>query len=125
MPRILIVEDEEVLEQMYEARFTKEGYDVSKAKTAEKALEIAKKDKPDFILLDIILLESTGITFLQERMKDPKLNKIPVLAFSAYNDEKTKKQALQLGVLDYFLKTDYTPNTLIKWINNFLSFSSK
>ena len=125
MAHILIVEDEEILGEMYEERFLQEGYSVSKARSATEAIEVAKKDKPDFILLDILLLDSNGIAFLEKRQVTAELRKIPVLAFSAYNDPATKKQALQLGILDYFLKTDYTPNKLITWINQYLSSSSQ
>ena len=120
MAKILIVEDEKILSDMYKNQFLQEGYEVCQARTAQEGIERAQEDHPDFILLDILLLESNGITFLEERNRDSKISSIPVLAFSAYNDAETKARAKELGVIDYFLKTDFTPNQLIAWINNFL-----
>ena len=120
MAKILIVEDEAVLSDMYKDQFLQEGYEVSEARSAQEGIEQAKKNNPDFILLDILLLESSGITFLEEKEKDDSISSIPVLAFSAYSDQKTKERAKELGVINYFLKTDYTPTQLLDWVNNYL-----
>ena len=121
MKKILIIEDEKSLSDMYGARFTKEGYAVVTAKTAQQGFEMAKAEHPDFILLDILLLDSTGITFLQYRDDDTEVSKIPVLAFSAYDNPETKKQARELGVLDYVIKTDYTPDQLTEKVQEYLT----
>ena len=120
MAKILIIEDEQVLSDMYKDQFEKEGYEISEAQTAQGGIEQAKKNHPDFILLDILLLDSSGITFLEEKNEDPEIANIPVLAFSAYNNKNTTERAKELGVIEYFLKTDYTPNQLLSWINNYL-----
>ena len=62
--KILIVEDEDLLSEMYQEVFQKEGFRVVTAKTAQEAIGIAEAEKPNFILLDILLPGDNGIYFL-------------------------------------------------------------
>lgn len=118
---ILIVEDEELLSEMYEEVFEREGYYVRVARSGDEALQMAKKSKPDFVLLDILLPEENGIYFLEQRKKDPELAHIPVMAFSNFDDPHIKKDALALGVADYLIKTNYTPQEVVKKVKKLLS----
>lgn len=112
--KILIVEDEEVLADMYQEVFGKEGFEVVKATTGQQALEAASSQKPDFILLDILLPGDNGMYFLTQCKKIPKLANIPVVAFSNFDDPNIKKNALRLGAEDYLIKTSYTPQEVVK-----------
>ena len=121
MPKkILIVEDEKLLGEMYKDKLSRAGFEVIWAFEAKDALKLVKKEKPDLILLDILLPRENGIFFLEQLRKWPKIVSIPILAFSNYDDSMTQKQALKLGVKDYLIKTDYTPNEIIKKIKSYL-----
>ncbi|MDO8436037.1 MAG: response regulator [bacterium] len=120
MKKILIVEDEKILGEMYRDKFVQEGFGITLAPSAEDALEILKTEKPDLILLDILLPKTNGISFLGKIKKDPNLSSIPVVAFSNYDSPETKKEAFALGVKDYLIKTDYTPQEIIKKIKSYL-----
>lgn len=117
---ILIVEDEELLSEMYEEVFEREGFYVKVAISGEEALQVARETKPDFVLLDILLPEKSGIYFLEQRKNEPALANIPVMAFSNLDDPNIKKDALRLGVQDYLIKTDYTPQEVIKKVQKYL-----
>jgi DNA-binding response OmpR family regulator len=122
--KILIIEDEKILAEMYRDKFTQVGFKVILAYSAEEALKILgkeKKEKPDLILLDILLPRENGITFLKKIKKDSKISSIPVIAFSNYDDPDTKNQAFQLGVKDYLIKTSYTPNEIVAKVKQLLS----
>ena len=118
--KILIIEDEKILREMYQEKFSNVGFTVVAAKDAEDGLDAARKEKPDLILLDILLPKENGIFFLRERIKCPEIKTIPVVAFSNLDDPKIKKQARELDATDYLIKTDYTPQELVKKLKGYL-----
>lgn len=119
--KILIIEDEKLLAEMYRDRFTQEGYKVSLAFTSEEGIGLARKEKPDFILLDILLPKENGVGFLKRLKQEPDISSIPVAAFSNYDDPHTRKEAESFGIKAYLLKTDFTPQDLVKKIKGYLS----
>ena len=123
--KILIVEDEKILADMYRDKFTQSGFEVILADSAEEGLKVTKKEMPDLILLDILLPRENGIGFLKRLKKDPKLSSIPVVAFSNYDDPETKKEAYELGAKDYLIKTSYTPKEIIEKVKSYLNRKSK
>lgn len=118
--KILIIEDEKILVEMYCDKFSQEGFKVSLAFNSEEGIELAKKERPDLILLDILLPKENGITFLNWLRKDPEIALTPVVAFSNYDDPETKREALSLGVKEYLIKTDFTPREIVKKIKSYL-----
>jgi len=121
MYKILIVEDEKLLSEMYEDKFSQSGFSVVVANSAEEGLGLLKKEKPDLILLDILLPQENGIQFLK-RMKDiAEVSKIPVVVFSNYDDPETKKKAFDMGARDYLIKTNFTPSEIVEKIKDFLN----
>jgi len=119
--KILIVEDEKILSEMYTEKFTQAGFLVILAPEAENGLEVAKKEKPDLIILDILLPKGDGISFLQKMREEPDLSMTPVVVFSNFDDPATKKAAFRLGVKEYLIKTNYTPHQIIEKIKEILS----
>lgn len=119
-PKILLVEDEEILAKMYEEKFTEAGFEEILAFEAKQGLKKVKKEKPDLVILDILLPKENGLFFLEKLRKDSKVGLTPVVAFSNYDDPETAKKAIKLGVKEYLIKTDYTPQPIIKKINTYL-----
>ncbi len=121
MPKkILLVEDEKILVDMYRKKLSEAGFKVISVFESKKALVLTKKERPDLVLLDILLPKENGIFFLEQLRKDPKIASILVVAFSNYDDPETKKQAFKLGVKDYLIKTDYTPKEIVEKIKTYL-----
>lgn len=118
--KILIIEDEKILAEMYKEKFEAEGFDVFLAFDSQEGLEVAKKEKPELILLDILLPSENGVYLLQKIKKDNNISKIPVIAFSNYDDQKTKNEAMELGAIDYIIKANHTPQEIIEKIKNYL-----
>ncbi len=109
-----------MLVEMYSDRFRQEGFEVHYALDAESGLDKAKEVKPDLILLDILLPRENGVDFM-EKIKDlAPLREIPIIAFSNYDDRDTKKKALELGVREYLIKTDYTPREILEVVKRYL-----
>ena len=120
MKKILIIEDEKILSEMYREKFVRAGFKVSIAFDAEEGLELAKKVKPDLIILDILLPRANGVSFLEKLRKIPGVSSTIVLAFSNYDDSEMKKKALKLGAKDYLLKTNFTPEEVVKKVKEYL-----
>ncbi|MBI2577813.1 MAG: response regulator [Candidatus Wildermuthbacteria bacterium] len=118
--KILIIEDEDILMQMYTEKLEREGFSVVQASSSREGFNVAVKEKPDFILLDLLLQDENGLSFLWKKQDDPIIGKIPVLVFSNYDDPTPKKEALKLGALGYLVKTDYTPQQIIDKITSYI-----
>lgn len=112
MNTVLIVDDERILTDAYELSLTKAGFKVFIANVPEQGIEIAIKEKPDVIVLDMLMPQMNGIEFLKALKKKMHLGKTKVLAFSNIENESVVKAAKKLGVVDYLLKVNYTPHQL-------------
>jgi len=120
MKKILIIEDEKILIEMYQEKLTEAGFKVISTVEAEEGIVLAKKEKPDLILLDILLTRENGIYFLTQLRKDPQVASIPVVVISNYDDPETKKKSAKLGVKEYLIKTSYTPEEIVKKVKSYL-----
>jgi two-component system alkaline phosphatase synthesis response regulator PhoP len=124
MPKILIVEDEKILGEMYRDKFKEERFETDLVSSSEEALDWLKKrpkeKMPDLVLLDILLPKDNGISLLRKMREDEDLMEISVVAFSNYDDPAAKKEAFSLGVKDYLLKTQYTPDELVSEVRKYL-----
>lgn len=118
--KILLIEDEKILAEMYKDKFTQAGFEIFLAFDSREGLALAKKEKPDLIVLDILLPRENGIIFLTWLRKEPEISSTPVIAFSNYDNPETKRQAFKLGVKDYLIKTNYTPREIVEEIKNYL-----
>lgn len=111
---VLIVEDEKLFLELSLRQFSQVGWKTSSASSVTKALVLLKEERPDIVLLDMILAESTGLEFLQEKNKDKTLAKIPVLVFSNLDEKETREKALTLGAKEYLIKTAIQPKDIVK-----------
>lgn len=121
MKKILIIEDEKILADMYKEKFEMAGFKVFWAADAEEGLIMVKKEKPALILLDILLPRGNGISFLEKVKKDPDVSSIPTVAFSNYDDPQTKEKARKLEAKDYLIKTNFTPEEIVTKIKEYLN----
>ena len=118
--KILIIEDEKILREMYHDKFTQAGFNVTIVDSAEEGMNNISKARPDLILLDILLPKANGISFLTRLRKKPEFNSLPIIAFSNFDSPETKKTAFNLGVKDYLIKTNFTPKEIVDKIKSYL-----
>jgi DNA-binding response OmpR family regulator len=116
MKKILIIEDEKILSEMYRFKFSKEGYEIYSAMDVDEALEVAQKEKPDLVILDILLPKESGIVFLEKRKGMSKVENIPVIVLSNFDDTETKDKAFALGAKDYLIKSNADPKQVLEKI---------
>ena len=119
MKRILLIEDEALLGKMYLEEMKKNGFEILWARDGEEGLKMAKKDRPDLVLLDIVLPQKTGTEVLRELKKDNSTSSIPVIIFTNFEDKECRELAQKFQI-EYLLKTDYTPSMLIEKIKKAL-----
>ena len=112
--KILLIEDEKVLAEMYEERLKTEGFEVIRAVDAESGIAIANEEKPDLILLDIILPDADmdGTDVLKKLKEDAKTKDIPVILYSNYDTPEVRSVAKEFDT-KYVLKTSTTTKDLV------------
>jgi len=111
--KILIIEDEEVLISVLKKKLIREGYDISVAKNGVEGLAKMKKDRPDLILLDIIMPEKGGFEVMEEMVKDEELKDIPVIIISNSGQPVEIEKAKKLGADDWLIKTEFDPQEVL------------
>lgn len=116
--KILIIEDEKALLDVLSKKIKGEGFDVITAKDGQDGLEKIKKDKPDLIVLDMMLPKIDGFGVL-EKIKKDKVN-IPVVIVSNSGQPVDIDRALKLGASDYLIKTELEPADVIEKIHRCL-----
>ena len=104
-----MVDDDEALRQLYSAELITKGYQVVVASDGDEALEKAKTEKPNLILLDVMMPKTDGIVALTKIKQEPELKDIPILMLTNFGQENLVKQAFDLGAADYLLKYKVTP----------------
>ena len=124
MTKILLVEDDEVLSGMYKMKFQQEGYDISVAENGEKGLEQIKQEKPDLVLLDLILPQKDGYQVLEELRNDKDTKDIKVFILSNLGQNGEVKKGKEKGADDYFIKANMTPGQLVDQVKQKLQDSN-
>jgi two-component system, OmpR family, phosphate regulon response regulator PhoB len=110
--RILVVEDERDIAALVAYHLTKEGYRVRTAEGGQEALESAAAEKPDLVLLDLMLPGFSGYEVLQEMRRRPDMVDVPVVVLTARRDEADRVMGLELGADDYVTKP-FSPRELV------------
>jgi DNA-binding response OmpR family regulator len=116
--RVLFVEDEEALQRTLGDALEKRGWELFKATDGERGLELAKKELPGIILLDIILPKKNGFEVLQELRADPATRNIPVMILTNLEGSADVEQALEYGATTYLVKANYNLEDIITKITN-------
>lgn len=105
-PTILIVDDDTNLTQLYEATLKSRGYRTLVANDGERALELAEKESPALILLDVMMPRVHGLHVLDIVKATPATKDTKIIMLTALGDEATKEKALEYGATDYIVKSE-------------------
>ena len=112
MPRILVVDDEETVRRVLRSLLQKEGYEVIEAEDGRAGVELAKKEDPDVILMDLRMPVMDGLKACRLLKKDKKTKNIPVLVITAISE--SKMEAVKTGIDDFINKPFDTEEVLIR-----------
>jgi len=122
MSKILIVEDDKFLRELMVRKLnTEQGFEVVSAIDGESGLKTMKEQKPDLVLLDLILPGIGGFDVLSQMNDDVALSPIPVIILSNLGQQDDVDKGLKLGAVDYMVKAHFTPNEIIEKVRQVLS----
>jgi DNA-binding response OmpR family regulator len=111
--KILIIEDEEILSSLLSKRLEREGYEIVVAPDGEVGVETMKEQKPDLVLLDIVMPKKDGFQVMEEMQADEALSKIPVVIISNSGQPVELDRAKKLGAKDWLVKTEFDPQEVL------------
>ncbi len=123
--KILLIEDDNFLVEMYKIKFEKEGYKVATALNGDEGINQARKEKPDLILLDLVLPEKDGYEVLEVLKKDEQTKAIPVIILSNLGQNGEVKKGKEKGAEDYLIKSNFTPRQLMDKVKKKMDQISK
>ena len=119
--KILVVEDEEYIRDLYVQILQKEGYLVDAATDGEEAYMKISKKEYDLILLDIILPKIDGLQVLEKLRKEAKKISAPVVLLTNLSQEGVVAKAMDYGVRGYMVKSDLTPSDILTEVRGYLN----
>ena len=123
--KILLIEDDKFLLKLYSDKLNREGFEVSMAITGEEGLGKVAAEKPDLVLLDIILPKKNGFDILSEIKLNPATKNIPVIILTNLGQDSDIKTGFELGAVDYLVKTDFAITKLPEIVRKYLASSAQ
>lgn len=131
--KILFVEDEPNLVDIYHIIFDSHGYKFFSTDDIDEGMIITQNEQPDMVLLDIILPEKIGATvdvsakqgfeYLKKVKENPKTKNVPVIVFTNLNSSADRKKAKDMGAIDYIVKADHLPEEIFKKVEKIIEES--
>jgi len=120
MKRVLLAEDDPFLIDVYTTKLKEVGFKVDVAKDGQIALDFLQKNKPDILLLDIILPRIDGWEILKKIKQEHKFKDLPIIILSNLGQKQEVEKSLALGATKYLIKAHYTPAEIVKEIRKLL-----
>lgn len=124
MTKIAIIEDDQVINQMYRMKFEAAGFEVSTAGDGETGVALVKKVTPDIILLDLQMPHMNGAEALAAIRGNAASSKIPVIILTNLGEEEAPKNLRSLGIHSYIVKAELTPSQVVERVKDALAASA-
>lgn len=123
--KILLVDDDHLLLKVWGDKFRNSGFEVFTANDGEKGMEVAFKEHPDLILLDILMPKVDGMEMLKKVRKDKWGEKAEIMLLTNLFDVEKISAALDMGVYEYMIKSDWRPEDVVMRIKEKLAKKGK
>ena len=121
MPKILLVEDDNNLREIFEMRLKAEGYDTVTAGNGEEALVIAMKERPDLIIADVMMPKLSGFEMLETLRAAPEMANTKAIMMTALGQAEDRARGEQLGVIKYLVKSQVTLEDFVRVVREVVS----
>lgn len=121
MAKILLVEDEDFIRQLYKRQFEKAGFVIEDFASGKTGLTAALQNKYDLILLDIMLPDVNGIDILKQIKESQTVGKTPVVMLTNLGQDDVIKEGFKFGATGYLIKAAYTPDQVVQEVSNILT----
>jgi len=120
MKKILIIEDDSFLSEMYSTKLIQEGFETEIAIDGKQGINKIKDIKPDLVLLDIVLPKMDGFEILESIKKDPEFKNIPIILLTNLGQKNEIEKGLSLGADEYIIKAHFTPTAVVAKVKEIL-----
>ncbi|NCU41483.1 MAG: response regulator [Candidatus Moranbacteria bacterium] len=117
--KVLLVEDDVFVSDVYSTRLSKEGYQVFLMNNGRDAVGWLETNTPDIVLLDIMMPYMDGIEVLKELRQKDSCKEVPVIMLTNLSEKENIREALSLGANDYLIKSHFTPSEIVTKVNVF------
>ena len=124
LKRILLVEDDDAIANVYLMRLQAEGFDVRRVGNGEDALAAALSYKPDLVLLDVMMPKVSGFDVLDILRNTPQTANLKIIMLTALSQDSDKERAESLGVDDYLVKSQVVIADVIERIKHHLALTA-
>ena len=118
--KVLFIEDDPAVAEMYKLKLELDGYTVTVAKDGEEGLQMASTSLPDIIFLDTRLPKMDGFAVLERLRSAERTAEVPVIILSNYGERELVDRGLKLGALEYLIKSQTTPANLSRGVEGWL-----
>lgn len=128
MAKIAIIEDDALLSEMYSQKFKKDGYQVVRASDGEQGLKLIKQERPNLILLDIMMPKMNGLQVLQAIKADPdnQIKNTPIILLTNLGRSmQDVNRGLELGAVAYLIKSQVKPADVVAKVKEVLAASGQ
>ena len=120
--RVLLIEDDFVLSEMYQDKLAREGFEVITADNGEKGLSLALQIHPEIILLDLLMPKLDGMALMKKLRKDPWGQNVPIIILTNLNINDKISQGIREDHPSYFfMKTEITPSDVVDRVKEVLN----
>ncbi len=121
--KILLVEDDETLAEVYKQRLELEGFDVNHVNNGEDALATALKFRPDLVLLDVMMPKLNGFDVLDIMRQTPETRNVHIIMLTALSQPKDEQRAKDLGADDFLIKSQVVIGDVVERIKHQLNMA--
>jgi DNA-binding response OmpR family regulator len=121
MAKVLIVDDDAFLSGIYATKLELDGFGVVTARDGEEGIKMAQKEKPDLILLDVLMPKLDGFEALKRLKSDPETKTIPVIMLTNLGQKEDIEKGLEEGAVDYLIKAHFVPAEAVAKIKKVLN----
>ena len=121
MEKIIIVEDDPMISEIYQRKFSSSGFEVFTCDSGEQALALAKKNSADMILLDLLMPKMDGFEVIRNLRGGGYDEDIKIIVFSNFSQREDREKALKLGANGFIVKSEYSPSQLVEEVKRILN----
>ena len=120
-PKILMIEEDKFLRKIYRDKFSRLDFDFSEATTGEEGLNKVIYEKPDIVILDLMLPKKNGFDVLIDIKRNKNTQATPVFILSNLGQESDKKRGISLGADEYLVKTEVSLSEVVEKVKEQIS----
>ncbi len=119
--KILLVEDDVFVQDIYNLKLKQEGFDVTCATNGVEAIKYLEEDLPDLVLLDMVMPYMDGIEVLEKIQKKEEWKNLKIIMLTNLSEKDRVNEILERGVNDYIIKSHFTPSEVVEKIRAAIS----